>query len=133
MNRSGFKLCQDELKRDSGKCFSLIREVRNSMYQVLLGEIHIHSNLLYNMRSEDLSRYILGKLNKGRCFRFEYDTQFGDQLRVCISIERELDFHFTYGYSGWKLQLKPKTVHDCVFPMFVNEFGSNDFVGLKAS
>lgn len=134
MCRSGFKLFQSENNSDSGKCFSLTREGVCDPYEVILGDIYIHPNLLFNMSYEALNLFILGKLKKNRCFKFVYTPQFEDQLRICISIERGLDFYFSFDYADWCVCSAKKT-SDYGFPNFVKMFDnqSKKRVELQAS
>ena len=103
MCRIGFKLMETKPYQfqDTGKCFSLNRASDVGLNAVMLGEICVHPTLYFNTSKEDLRDFILGKLNKNRCFRFEYQPQHEDQLRICISIERSLDFHFKYLLGQW--------------------------------
>jgi len=133
MCRSGFKFIPNEPEVDSGKCFSLIRESEYSVYEVILGNIVIHPNLIFNMSIEALQSYILGKLNKGRCFGVEYDPQFEDELRVCVSIERNLDFYFRYEYEGWNKVSNLKASVKNGKPNFVSQFGSTELAKRQVS
>ena len=72
-------------------------------------------------------------MNRGRSFRFDYEPQFRDELRICIFIEREFDFYFCYEYEGWKLKSSPKSFDRLKFPQFVDEFSLSELEELKAS
>jgi hypothetical protein len=121
MYRNGFKLCSNDFEQDSGKCFSLTRVNEELGYEIILGNIIIHPNLIYNMSREALGCFLLGKLNKKRSFKFEYNPQFNDELRICISVERNLDFHFSYQLGIW-MASEVKSKIDCYFPNFVKTF-----------
>ena len=133
MCRSGFRLENINPEIDTGKCFSLNRKQGYSKYGIIIGDIIIHPNLIYNMDKAGLQSFILRKINKGRCFAFEYEAQFKDELRICISVERELDFYFYYGYEGWTILLQSTLKRNNGVPDFVSEFSPDEIAEFKVS